>query len=243
MNLTTQSPEPMSEATMTDVPLTEATLTETTPTPSRTLTLAIVGGSRGTGRAVANQARAAGHRVRILARSLPEGDVVGFDVLRGDARDPDAMRSAVRGADAVLIALGGAPGDRSRPRTQGTLATIEAMRAEGVQRVVALSVLGATESGAHVDWFTRRIVLDLWLRHPVADHESQEVALQASGLDWTAVRPPHLTDGPRSDALRVAFPTDTRPPAMTVSRADVAAVMLACAIDGTHSRAAIAVAG
>jgi uncharacterized protein YbjT (DUF2867 family) len=234
MNHPTKSPQSMNEATMTIANPTD---------DSAPLTLAVIGGSRGTGRAVVDMAHAAGHRVRLLARSRPAGDLDGIEVLQGDARDPEAVREAVRGADAVVIALGGQPSDRTRPRTRGTLATIKAMRAEGVGRVVALSVLGAAESGAHVDWFTRRIVLDLWLRHPVADHESQEAALEASGLDWTAVRPPHLTDGPRSEALQVGFPVDARPPAMKVARADVAAVLLDCALNGTHSRRAVGVAG
>jgi len=225
---------PMNETTMTTPP----TLSSTPP-----LTLTVIGGSRGTGRAVVDMAHAAGHRVRLLARSTPDGDLDGIQVIQGDAQDPVAVREAVRGADAVIIALGGQPSDRTRPRTQGTLATIDAMRAEGVDRVVALSVLGAGDSGRNVDWFTRHIVLDLWLRHPVADHESQEAALQASGLDWTAVRPPHLTDGPRSDAVHVGFPTDARPPAMKVSRADVAALLIGCALDGAHSRSAVGIAG
>jgi putative NADH-flavin reductase len=61
----------------------------------------------------------------------------------------------------------------------------------------------------------------------VADHEAQEALLQDSDLDWTAVRPPFLTDGPRTGRFAYGFGNDEPGLTMKVSRADVAAFMLA----------------
>jgi uncharacterized protein YbjT (DUF2867 family) len=221
----------------------EPIMNTSSPHPSAPRTLAVLGGTRGTGRAIVEQALAGGHAVRLLARSGTDLVHPRLTVVQGDAADVAAVRTTVHGADAVVVALGAPPADRSRLRTRGTLTAIEAMRVEGVDRIVALSVLGAGGSAARADWFTRTLVLDLWLRHVVADHDAQEAALAASGLAWTTVRPAHLTDGPRSEALHVGCDLDAPPPAMKVARADVAAVMLDCALSSAHAHAAIAVAG
>jgi uncharacterized protein YbjT (DUF2867 family) len=50
--------------------------------------------------------------------------------------------------------------------------------------------------------------------------------LEESGLDWTSVRPPRLTDGPLTGVYQVAYGTSL-PLALKISRADVAHAMLA----------------
>lgn len=128
---------------------------------STTQTIAVVGGTRGTGRLLVDAALAAGHRVRVLARS--EVDIPGATVLRGDARSVEAVRPLVAGADAVVIALGAPPKDTSGLREAGTRAVVAAMESEGVDRVVALSMMGIGDSKAAMDWFTRVLVIGLWL--------------------------------------------------------------------------------
>jgi putative NADH-flavin reductase len=53
-----------------------------------------------------------------------------------------------------------------------------------------------------------------------------EDVLRESDLDWTVVRPPRLTDGPRTGRYRTAFGQNLRG-GTHVSRADVADLMLA----------------
>ena len=53
-----------------------------------------------------------------------------------------------------------------------------------------------------------------------------EDVLRDSGLDWTSVRPPRLTDKPATGAYRTAVGENLRG-GTVVSRADVAAFMLA----------------
>ena len=52
-----------------------------------------------------------------------------------------------------------------------------------------------------------------------------EDALRDSGLDWTIVRPPRLTDKPLTGRYRTAYGENLRR-GLTVSRADVAQLML-----------------
>ena len=63
------------------------------------------------------------------------------------------------------------------------------------------------------------------LSTPGDDLALMEDALRDSGLDWTAVRPPRLTDRPLTGAYRTATGRNLRR-GFLVSRADVAHLML-----------------
>lgn len=188
--------------------------------------LTIFGASGGTGRLAVADALERGHTVTVFGRSkerLPEVGASGRQVV-GDVRDEGAGRDAVRGADAVLVLLGAAPSDRSGLRGHGTATILRAMRAEGVERVVCMSCLGVDDSYAEQDWFTRKVVLDLWLWRVVADHAVQEMLVRESGLRWTIVRPPHLT--PKDDGAVQVFASDVRSPRSHVGRGDLARYFL-----------------
>ena len=64
------------------------------------------------------------------------------------------------------------------------------------------------------------------LRDLYADLALMEDILADSGLDWTAVRPPRLTNKAETGAYRTAYGRNLRR-GLTVSRADVAHLMLA----------------
>lgn len=64
------------------------------------------------------------------------------------------------------------------------------------------------------------------LRDVYADLALMEDVLRDSGLDWTVVRPPRLTDRPPTGRYRTADGRNLRR-GLLVSRADVAHLMLA----------------
>ena len=64
------------------------------------------------------------------------------------------------------------------------------------------------------------------LRDLYADLAEMEDILADSGLDWTAVRPPRLTNKAETGAYRTAYGRNLRR-GLTVSRADVAHLVLA----------------
>jgi uncharacterized protein YbjT (DUF2867 family) len=63
-------------------------------------------------------------------------------------------------------------------------------------------------------------------RKTYADLARMEDVLRDSGLDWTAVRPPRLTDKPLTGIYRTAYGQNLRR-GLSISRADVAHLMLA----------------
>jgi putative NADH-flavin reductase len=64
-----------------------------------------------------------------------------------------------------------------------------------------------------------------FLKYPFEDQAAQERQLEASDVDYTIVRPPRLTNGPRTGQYRVEV--DGLPRAQkSIARADVADFML-----------------
>jgi uncharacterized protein YbjT (DUF2867 family) len=203
--------------------------------------LTIVAATGRIGRHLLDQSLAAGHDVTAVVRhprSLP-GEVRVATVADLAAADPAVLEPAVAGADAVLSGLG----PRSRSDTgiasRGTLAVVRAMQATGVRRIVAVSAApvstvaspGRPNPPRHDPGdgpVTRHLLMPLLvgaLREVYADLALMEDVLRDSGLDWTVVRPPRLTDRPPTGAYRTAYGRNLRR-GFTVARADVADLML-----------------
>jgi len=202
---------------------------------SNVRTLAIFGATGGVGLALTRQALTAGQHVRALVRDpaklaerladLGPHALARLHVEPGDVNVAADARRVVAGSDAVLVALGAAPFSGSTVRSDGTAAVVNAMKREGVRRIVVVSVFGAHESRRELPFFLRYVVFPLYLAAVVRDHERQERILADSGLDWTAVRPPNLTDEVSEHGVAHGF-TDASEVTMYVSREEVAAFML-----------------
>jgi putative NADH-flavin reductase len=108
---------------------------------------------------------------------------------------------------------------------------VEAMRAEGVRRMIALGSAGALDDSlkkqaAWRRWFVQKIVYNTVLKWAVASQISQWKTLAASGLDFTMVMPPMLTEGKARGTYRIdgeALPRG----GSRIARADVADFMVA----------------
>jgi putative NADH-flavin reductase len=194
----------------------------------------IIGATGATGRVLMREALEQGHEVTALARNpsalAPEDHRPR--VLQGNALDASEVEAAVAGQDAVLSALG----TRStRPTTlfsQSTHNLISAMNKHGVRRLVCITGIGAGESKGHVGFLYDRIMLPFVVKNIYEDKNRQEEAIKQSDLDWVIVRPARLTDEAAKGEYRVYLGGSYT--AKTISRADVAAFMLAQLTDETY---------
>ena len=84
------------------------------------------------------------------------------------------------------------------------------------------TTLGAQESWENLDFWWKRVMFGALLRPVFRDHELQERMVEASGLDWTIVRPSAFTDRAPEGRLRTGFGPGERGLALKVARADVA---------------------
>jgi putative NADH-flavin reductase len=200
--------------------------------------LTVFGSTGRTGRELLAQALDQGHDVVACARTPAKIDDMNHERLRvvqGDVLDPAAVGDAIAGQQAVLFAAGTGP-ERTTLREDGTRIVVEAMGKAGVRRLICLSSLGVGDSRANLGFFTKYVIVSVYLRHAFADHERQEAIVKRSALDWIIVRPPHLTDGPHTGAYRHGFPPNDKQIAGKISRADVADFMLKQLTDDTYLR-------
>lgn len=124
-----------------------------------------------------------------------------------------------KGADAVVFAAGSGTGESSEIDSKGVRKTLRAAEKVGVRRYVAISSIGAS-TGMRLsgDWATDEMK-DYYKHKRLAGK-----AIMNSGLDWTIVEPGELTDGKGTGKVTVSL--EAIPP-RSVSRADVAAVVVA----------------
>jgi putative NADH-flavin reductase len=190
--------------------------------------LLIIGASRGIGRALTKQALEQGYEVSAMSRSAGS---VGFshEKLRkigADITDPEAVSAAVAGQDAVCLTIGMNPTFKTvRLFSEGTRNVLEAMKKTGVERLLAVTGIGAGESKGHGGFLYDAIVQPLLLRTIYDDKERQEALIRASGTSWTIVRPGFLTNATLTGKYRVLTELNGVK-AGRISRADVAHFML-----------------
>jgi uncharacterized protein YbjT (DUF2867 family) len=188
----------------------------------------VLGATGGTGRLIVAQALARGHDVTALVRSLEKAQgLAGARLVAGDARDANTLRDALKGQDAVVSALGtpASPFRKVTLLSEASRALVEAMKAEGVSRLVAITGIGAGDSRGHGGFAFDRVIFPLLLRHVYADKDRQEALVRESGLDWVLVRPAVLNDKPARGDVRAL--TDLRGfRGGSVARADVAGFVL-----------------
>lgn len=165
-----------------------------------------------------------GHKVTAFARTPSKLNLQHdmLTLLPGDATNGAAVTDAIKGHDAVMITLGSGMSRSSLIRSTGTMTVIQGMQANGVERLICQSTLGAHESWGNLNFFWKRIMFGLLLRTIFQDHELQENLVRASGLKWTIVRPGAFTDGPATSGFKEDIKETDRNLTLKISRADVA---------------------
>jgi putative NADH-flavin reductase len=194
--------------------------------------VAVFGASGRTGGSLVERCLAAGYAVKALVRAPEEFGFWGHaEVVEGSVFDLAAVRRTVAGVDVVLSVLGARSLKKEDVLERAVPLIVQAMQAEGVRRIVALGSAGALEDSlknqaAWRRWIVQNIVYNTFLKWAVASQVSQWKTLAASGLEFTMVMPPMLTDGKARGKFRVdgeALPRGGR----QIARADVADFMVA----------------
>ena len=193
--------------------------------------VAIFGATGATGKLLTERCLARGYEVRVLARRADFDYADRVEMVRGDAKEAGAVRRTVEGVDCVLTALGAPNLGKSDLLEVAVPLIVQAMRETGVRRIVALGSAGAKgdslkKQAAWRRWFVQKIVYNTMLKWPVRAQISQWKTLSASGLEWTMVMPPMLTNGKGRGVWRVdgeALPRG----GSRIAREDVADFMMA----------------
>ncbi|MFI5426760.1 SDR family oxidoreductase [Aeromicrobium sp. UC242_57] len=186
--------------------------------------IAIVGGHGKIARLLVPLLVADGHVPVCLVRNpdhAPRLEALGAEVVLLDieASGDEAFAAAFAGTDAVVFAAGGGPdGNAARKKTVdlgGSLKSIAGATAAGVRRFVQISAISVDKPIDHGADPT-------WVAYVEAKRDA-DIALRASDLDWTIIRPGGLTDGPPTGHITLAEQVERE----QIPRADVAALVAA----------------
>jgi putative NADH-flavin reductase len=181
----------------------------------------------------------AGHDVVSILRSDRVSDAhEGIFVVKGDASDPATLDRVLTGVEAVVAAMGPrSNSETDRQALENTMRTVVgSMQRSSVMRLVALSGAAVNVPGDRkplADRVMSRIVRRA-ARHVVAAKQAEFEIFSATDLDWTALRPPLVTEG--SPTGYVLSP-DLRAGAH-ITRGDVAQALVDQLEDRTYLRAA-----
>ena len=181
------------------------------------------------GRKVVSGGIVRGHEVTAAARRpervrapqrIPR--IVTCDIL-----DAAQVGAAVDGHDVVVVTVGARfallPG---KVHSEGIANVIAAMEAHGARRLICVSAAGTDDDNdPNLPPFFTRLMRPVLLGRVWRELREMESRVRASGLDWTLVHVPHLTDGPALGNCRVEAGA-SMPGGLRISRADVADFML-----------------
>ena len=185
--------------------------------------IVVLGATGGTGLEIVRQSIEHGHAVTAFVRA-PDSLKTFSDritVTKGDLLNSAELGDALAGHDAVLSGFGPrvplSKADATLLRQFASALTSAMMRAS-VRRVVVVSMAFLFKDSIVPPAY---LVGRLFFRDLVADASAMESVITESGLDWTIVRPPKLTDKPPTRKYRVREGHLPRF-GFNISRADVA---------------------
>jgi uncharacterized protein YbjT (DUF2867 family) len=198
--------------------------------------ITVFGATGRIGGEVVTQALGAGHKVAAVVRESSRFDLEhpSLEVFRvAGLTDAEALRPALDGSGAVISGVG-ARGRKDGPVASGSTHSILAeMAAVGVRRLVAVSAIPLGPVPPDESLLNRRVILPLinaFAADVYADLRLMEAEIMNSDTEWTIVRPPKLTDKALTGRYRIGIGS-TVPRTYSVSRADVAHLMLAALAD------------
>jgi putative NADH-flavin reductase len=206
--------------------------------------LLVLGATGGTGLEIVSQAIDRGHSVTAFVRSPDAlrrfGDRIV--VIRGDLLNSSELQSAMENHNVVLSAFGPRLPVSEADTTllyRFAVALTGAMLRAGVRRVVIESTAFLFKNSIIPP---THLIGRLFFPGIVRDASAMEGVLQKSALDWTIVRPPRLTDQPRTGKYRVQ---ESHLPrfGFSISRANVADFMVKAGQDDASIGKIIGVSG
>lgn len=191
------------------------------------------------GRLALERALADGHDVVALVREASRLEPrERLAVVTGSIADVTVIRGALEGTSAVIAAVG--------PRSNtvedelalevGMRNLTAAMEAAGVDRLIALSGAAVAVPGDRKPLLDQlaSVLVRRFARHVVGAKQREYEVFSATALDWTALRPPLVIDGPpKGYRLAGQLKFGAR-----VSRTDVADALVDQLVDTRFRRAA-----
>jgi putative NADH-flavin reductase len=179
------------------------------------LKIAVIGSTGGTGLEVIKQGIQRDHVITTLARHPEKLEgISGINsTIKGDALNFKDVRRTIEGQDVVISVLGTPEPARN---------IIESMKQTRISRGIWVSAWPITGTKP---WFLVKLTWLLFGTHYRKLREMERLVMN-SDIDWTIVRPPRLTNGERTGNVRIERRDEISTGPYSISRADLAGVLL-----------------
>jgi putative NADH-flavin reductase len=208
----------------------------------QTMKLLVLGATGGVGVEVVAQAIERGHAVKALVRSPARLEKFAgqISIVQGNLLESDELARAMAGQDVVLSSFG--------PRVPIAKTDVHLLRDFSESMTKAMKLVGVRRAVVVSTAFLFKDALippaylfgRLFFAGVVADATQMEKILEDSGFDITIVRPPQLTDKPRTGKFRVR---EGHLPGFgfSIPRADLADFMIQTAEGGAYRSTVVGV--
>lgn len=191
--------------------------------------IALFGASGQTGQQFLNAALEKGYEVKALARnplSISQKSSK-LEVIKGDVLNIQDVQQVVEGCDIVVSLFGHVKGSPEWLQTDGTKNIVQAMKENNVDRVISLSGGGLPFPEKDEPKFADKLIrtiMKIVVPKVLNDANKHYEVLKNSGLKWTIVRGPRLTNDPKLGTYRVGWVGVNA--STKISRADLADFIL-----------------
>ena len=205
----------------------------------------VFGGSGGTGKRFIEQALNAGHTITAVIRNPDTFTVIhqNLNVVKGDVLIPKSFEKEFEKHEAVVSCLGIPKIQQTSLYSSGIRNIINNMERSGLKQLICISsgALDIPPNSSFIMTFLLKNVLQRVYKPIYADMRVMEEIIKNSGLDWTIVRAPKLTDGKATGTYKniTGLPLRGIP---KISRADLAAFMLTHLTDSGTIKSTIEIA-
>lgn len=202
-------------------------------------TIALFGATGQTGSEYLKLALAKNYKVKALVRNPSKltANAENLEVIKGDVLNVEDVKKTVDGADVVVSLFGHVKNSPEWLQTDGTKNIIRAMREKGVSRIISLSGGGLPFPEKDKPKFPDKMIrtmMKLFVPKILNDAIEHHKVLKESGLDWTIVRGPRLTNDPAKGTYRVGWVGVNA--STKVGRADLADFIIKETEEGKFSR-------
>jgi putative NADH-flavin reductase len=172
--------------------------------------IALFGASGKTGQLFLQQALAKGYPVKALVRTPAKvtQKAPQLEVLAGDVLNETDVNKTVAGTDVVVSLFGHVKGSPPWLQTEGTINIINAMKKQGVPRIVSLSGGGLPypeQDKPKLPDKLIRTIMKIAVPQLLKDAEKHASVLKSSGLKWVIARAPRLLDSPKKGTYRIGW--------------------------------------
>lgn len=196
------------------------------------------------GKSILKEALAQKHQVTVLTRDASRVSIKdkNLTVVEGNVMDRNVVNDILKNQDAVIQSIGiGGKGD-GKPTSFVSNANkliMEEMKNNNVNRLIALSVIGAGNSIAFMPWLFTKIMIPYfmkWFKAIIDDKNRMEPMIMNSGFDWTIIRGTTVVDKPAKNKITATL--DGKGIKFSITNADMASFVVKQLTDKTYLKQA-----